>query len=144
MAARTRATLAALTSLPPFTTRETVIAPTPHSRATSAIVGLPDGFRGMRSTDYQGCPVSWQLWWAPAGGPAGLDRSVWGLGPPFEGSVEGRVAISRISAALNPHPDALERLRRLREPGYPNRMRCSLRSARIVLPEFHDRRDDFT
>src|ERR1017187_1239647 len=80
MAARTLATLAALTSLPPFTTRETVIAPTPHSRATSAIVGLPDGFGGMRSTDYQGCPVSWQLWWAPEGGQqARSGPRSWGL-----------------------------------------------------------------
>src|SRR5262249_49627503 len=48
MAARTRAAVRGLTNFPPFTTRDTVMLPTPHSRATSAIVGLPDGFLGMK------------------------------------------------------------------------------------------------
>jgi hypothetical protein len=36
--------------LPPFTTRDTVILPTPDSRATSPIVGLSTVFLGMKSS----------------------------------------------------------------------------------------------
>jgi hypothetical protein len=58
MAARTHAAVAVLTNFPPFTTRETVMVPTPDSRATSAMVGLPDGFLDMNSfIDYEMRPL---------------------------------------------------------------------------------------
>ena len=47
IAARTRAAVLGLTRLPPFTTRETVMVPTPHARATSVMVGLADRFLGI-------------------------------------------------------------------------------------------------
>src|SRR5579864_4647328 len=45
--ARTRAAVLALTRSPPFTTRETVMVPTPQARATSARVGLADRLLGI-------------------------------------------------------------------------------------------------
>src|SRR4030088_3608455 len=54
MAARTFVAVSLLTNFAPFTTREAVMVPTPDSRATSAMVGLPDGFLGMNSfIDYE-------------------------------------------------------------------------------------------